>query len=317
MKDSDYKMHFGTPWHAVVKCALPSLALLLAACATTSPESESALAQAQTAVHTLESDPLASQSAGKPLQDARESLAAAERAQREHKSPDEVIHLAYLARRQAEIGEATVAEIRAHNEIAAAQSHRDQVLMAARERDAAAARQQAQNAQAQAASAQEQAQAAAAATDQARQQAAAAQEQLAALQAKQTERGMVLTLSASVLFDTGSSTLKPGADDSLNRVALYLQGQSNVNLRIEGHTDSRGSDSYNDALSQRRAEAVAHALTSRGVNPSRVEAIGRGKELPVATNDTAEGRQQNRRVELVFSNDQGQFASIGNSPAGR
>ncbi|MGH8232450.1 MAG: OmpA family protein, partial [Steroidobacteraceae bacterium] len=78
-----------------------------------------------------------------------------------------------------------------------------------------------------------------------------------------------------------------------------------------GHTDSRGSDSYNDALSQRRAEAVAQALESRGVDSSRIDAVGRGKALPVATNDTAAGRQQNRRVELVFSDTQGQFANVG------
>jgi outer membrane protein OmpA-like peptidoglycan-associated protein len=71
----------------------------------------------------------------------------------------------------------------------------------------------------------------------------AAREQLMALQAKQTERAMVLTLGSNVLFDTGSDVLKPGADDALNRVAQFLQGQSNVKLQIDGHTDSRGSAS--------------------------------------------------------------------------
>jgi outer membrane protein OmpA-like peptidoglycan-associated protein len=299
-----------------LKGGLPAIVLLLAACATTSPQSESALAQAQTAVRTLEVDPLAAQTAGKPLQDARDSLAAAEKAQQDHRPPDEVVHLAYLARRHAEIGEAMIAETRAQQQIAGAQTRRDQVLIAARERDAAAAQQQAMSAQAQAAAAQSQAAAArnqaAAATD----EAAAAREQLIALQAKQTERGMVLTLGSNVLFDTGSDVLKPGADDAINRVAQFLQGQSNVKLRIEGHTDSRGSSSYNDALSQRRADAVYHALVRRGVDSARIDAVGRGMELPVATNDSAEGRQQNRRVELIFSNEQGQFASLG-SPAAR
>jgi outer membrane protein OmpA-like peptidoglycan-associated protein len=294
---------------ATLVTALPTLALLLAACATTSPQSESALAQAQSAVSTLESDPLAAQTAGKPLQDARDALAAAERAQQDHRPPDEVVHLAYLARRHAEIGEAVVAETRAHQQMAQAQAQRDQVLMAARERDAAAARQQAANAEAQAASAQNQA---AAARDQvaaANDQAAQARAQLEALQAKQTERGMVLTLGSNVLFDTNSDVLKPGADEALGRVAQFMQNQPSTKLRIEGHTDSTGSDSYNAALSQRRAQAVASALIARGVDPSRVQAVGRGMELPVATNDTAAGRQQNRRVELIFSNDQGQFAS--------
>jgi outer membrane protein OmpA-like peptidoglycan-associated protein len=289
---------------SILKAALPAVMLLLAACATTSPQTESALAQARTAVRTLEVDPLAAQSAGKPLQDARDALAAAEKAQQQHRPPDEVVHLAYLARRQAEIGEAVLAERRAQQQIAQAQTRRDQVLMAARERDAAAARQQALNAQAQAQAAQNQA---AAAND----AAAAAREQLIALQAKQTDRGMVLTLGSNVLFDTNSDVLKPGADDSLNRVAQFLQGQSNIKLRIEGHTDSTGSASYNEALSQRRADAVYHALVSRGVDSGRIQALGRGIKLPVASNATAEGRQQNRRVELIFSNEQGQFASIG------
>jgi outer membrane protein OmpA-like peptidoglycan-associated protein len=292
--------------------ATPALAaLLLAACATTSPQSESALAQAQSEVHTLESDPLAAQTAGKPLQDARDALAAALKAQQDHRPPDEVVHLAYLARRRAEIGEAIIAETRAHEQMNEAQARRDQVMMATREREAAAARAQASSAEAQAAAAQNQA---AAARDQAaaaNDQAAAAQAQLAELQAKQTERGMVLTLGNNVLFDTNSDTLKPGADESLNRVAQFLQTQPAVKVRIEGHTDSRGSDSYNQALSQRRAQAVASALMARGVDASRVQPVGRGMEVPLATNDTAEGRQQNRRVELIFSNLQGQFAGVG------
>ena len=303
-------------YHTPLKWSLPAIVLLLAACATTSPQSESALAQAQTAVRTLEVDPLAAQTAGKPLQDARDSLAAAEKAQQDHRPPDEVVHLAYLVRRHAEVGEAMIAETRAQQQIAAAQTRRDQVLMAARERDAAAAQQQALSAQAQAAAAQSQAAAARNQASAANDEAAAAREQLIALQAKQTERGMVLTLGSNVLFDTGSDVLKPGADDALNRVAQFLQGQTNVKLRIEGHTDSRGSSSYNEALSQRRADAVYHALVRRGVDSARIDAVGRGMELPVATNDTAEGRQQNRRVELIFSNEQGQFASMG-SPAAR
>jgi len=80
-------------------------------------------------------------------------------------------------------------------------------------------------------------------------------------------------------------------------------------VRIEGFTDSIGSDSYNDELSQRRADAVARAVESRGVEAWRIVAVGRGKSLPVASNDTPEGRQQNRRVDIVFSDTQGQFAS--------
>jgi outer membrane protein OmpA-like peptidoglycan-associated protein len=77
---------------------------------------------------------------------------------------------------------------------------------------------------------------------------------------------------------------------------------------IEGHTDSRGSDDYNIGLSERRARAVSSALASRGISDAQIQTLGRGKAYPVASNDTAEGRQQNRRVEIVFSDASGRFA---------
>jgi outer membrane protein OmpA-like peptidoglycan-associated protein len=86
---------------------------------------------------------------------------------------------------------------------------------------------------------------------------------------------------------------------------------------IEGHTDSRGSDEYNEALSQRRADAVEKALVLRGVSPDVMNTVGRGKGYPVATNDTVAGRQQNRRVEIVFSDASGRFAQSDSEPASR
>ena len=281
--------------------AAAGTALLLAACATTSPESESALDRARTAVHELEAQPLAAQTAGKALQDARDALATAETAEREHKSPAEVVHLAYLARRDAEVGQAIVAEQTARTAMAQAQAQRQRVLLQAREREAEAARQQAQQAQLSAQASQEQAQAS-------QEQAQQLQQQLADLQAKQTDRGMMLTLG-NVLFDTNGDTLKPGADELVSRLAQLLQNHPHITVRIEGHTDSTGSDAYNQALSERRAEAVALALESRGIPAQRLQAIGRGKSAPVAGNDTAAGRQQNRRVEIIFSDSQGQFVN--------
>lgn len=278
------------------KILLPgcALAALLVGCATTPPE-DPALIQAREAVEKLEADPLAQQSAGKPLQDARDALAAAETAAHDRKPPAEVDHLAYLARRHAELGEAVVDENRARQRLAQSQSQRDAVLIAARDREAQTARDQAATAQAQAAAADAQAD--------------AARQQLSDLQAKQTERGMVLTLGSNLLFDTSSDVLKPGADDSLTRVGEFLKQHPGIGVRIEGHTDSLGSDSFNEELSERRAQAVAHALESRGVDSARLQAVGRGKELPIATNDTAAGRQQNRRVEIIFSDPKGQFVS--------
>src|SRR5262249_59095514 len=123
---------------------------------------------------------------------------------------------------------------------------------------------------------------------------------LADLQAKQTDRGMVLTLG-DVLFDTAAATLKPGAASTLDRVAAFMKQNDGTKVIVEGHTDSRGSAEYNQQLSERRAQSVADALAFRGVDRNRVEPVGRGKELPVASNDNAAGQQQNRRVELIFS----------------
>jgi outer membrane protein OmpA-like peptidoglycan-associated protein len=283
-------------------------AALLAACAT-QPVEDPALIQAREAVNRLEADPLAQQTAGKPLQDARDALAAAEAAAQAHRPLAEVDHLAYLAKRRADIGEAVVDETRARQRMAQAQSQRDAILMASREREAQIARDQASNSQAQAEMAKAQARSSDADAQASAAQAAAAQQQLADLQAKQTERGMVLTLGSNLLFDTGSDVLKPGAYDSISRVAAFLSEHNSVDVRVEGHTDSVGTDSYNDALSERRAGAVSHALISRGVDAARIHSVGRGKELPIASNETSEGRQQNRRVEIVFSDMKGQFVS--------
>lgn len=283
-------------------------ALMLAACATTSPESQSALDQARAAVQRLEAQPLAAQTAGKALQDARDELAQAEAASQRKDPPETIIHLSYLARRDADIGEAIIAENTANTQMAQAQADRERVLLEAREHEAALARQQAQNAQQAALASQQQAQQSQQQAQSSEDQARQLQQQLADLQAKQTDRGMIMTLG-NVLFDTNGDTLKPGADDMVSRLAQFLQNHPDIKVRIEGHTDSTGSDDYNQALSQRRANAVATALEGRGIPVQRIEAVGRGKSAPVAGNDTAAGRQQNRRVEIIFSDAQGQFVN--------
>ncbi|MEQ8801956.1 MAG: OmpA family protein [Haliea sp.] len=127
----------------------------------------------------------------------------------------------------------------------------------------------------------------------------AALQQLADMQAKQTARGMVLTLG-SVLFATGRSELLPGALSSVDRLAAYLEEYQDKTVLIEGHTDSTGSDTTNLNLSQARADAVRVALMTRGIAPSRIVATGLASSQPVASNDTPAGRQQNRRVEIVI-----------------
>jgi outer membrane protein OmpA-like peptidoglycan-associated protein len=128
----------------------------------------------------------------------------------------------------------------------------------------------------------------------------AAQDALAKLAAvKEEERGMVITLSGSVLFPSDQSNLLSEAQTRLNSVADALLTTKERNIVVEGHTDSRGSDSHNIDLSQRRAESVRSYLVSRGYPSEKVQAHGIGKSRPTTSNDTAEGRANNRRVEII------------------
>jgi outer membrane protein OmpA-like peptidoglycan-associated protein len=126
--------------------------------------------------------------------------------------------------------------------------------------------------------------------------------ELSALKAKQTERGIVLTIG-DVLFAIGKADLSKEAMRSVDKLAEFLQKYPNRNVLIEGHTDSTGSDELNMTLSQNRAGAVKEALTGKGITEGRITPKGYGKKYPVATNDTSAGRQQNRRVEVIILNE--------------
>jgi outer membrane protein OmpA-like peptidoglycan-associated protein len=263
---------------------------------------------------------MASEAASRELAAARSSLNAAEGAMKKGDLQD-VTHFSYLASRQAQTGKARVEEAQSRQQVTQAEAERNRVLLTARTREAERATVAAQSATAQAQSARaaaESAQASAvqqtAAADAARQEALSARAEtdairkaLEELQAKPTERGMVLTLS-DVLFDTGAATLKPGADLALSRVSEFMSRNADTKVIIEGHTDSRGSDSYNEDLSRRRAQAVKDAMAVRGITGDRVQAMGRGEGFPVASNETSSGQQQNRRVEIIFSDQAGRFA---------
>jgi outer membrane protein OmpA-like peptidoglycan-associated protein len=120
------------------------------------------------------------------------------------------------------------------------------------------------------------------------------------LETRESARGLIVNMS-DVLFDTASANLKPGAREKLARVAGILLAYPGLEIEIEGHTDSVGSDEYNQALSERRAESVRSYLVRQGISSSAVEAQGFGEGHPIVANSTAAGRQQNRRVELVIS----------------
>jgi outer membrane protein OmpA-like peptidoglycan-associated protein len=271
----------------------------LTGCATTRHSDQ--LDEARAQVATLSQEPLAQQAAADDLRAAQDRLQQAQTAEEQRRPPAEVDHLAYLAERHAQAGEARVHTMAAQQELARQQQQRTQILLASREQQAQANAQQAEANAQQAATAQEQLR--------------QTQQELADLKAKPTDRGPTITLG-DVLFDTGAATLKPGADLSIDRLADYLKAHSQTRVLIEGHTDSRGSEEYNEALSLRRAGAVAAALRERGVPGDAIQTIGRGKAYPVATNDTDAGRQQNRRVEIVLSDANGRFAQSASPPVG-
>ena len=126
--------------------------------------------------------------------------------------------------------------------------------------------------------------------------------ELGQAQTRETERGIVLTLG-DVLFAVGKSDLKPGATRTLDKLVAAMRRDRETVVTIEGHTDSTGKRAYNVELSKRRANAVRSYLTSKGVAPQRLKASGLGPDFPVATNATAAGRQQNRRVEVIVQDD--------------
>lgn len=133
----------------------------------------------------------------------------------------------------------------------------------------------------------------------ARQEAMDLKRQMAALQAEQTERGMVLTLG-DVLFDVNEATLAPGAARNIAKIAAFMRSYPDRRAVIEGHTDSMGEYDYNMDLSRDRAFAVRDALVDAGVKASRMSTQGFGETLPVSSNKTVVGRQGNRRVEIIF-----------------
>lgn len=126
------------------------------------------------------------------------------------------------------------------------------------------------------------------------------QNEMRELKAQPTNRGLVLTLG-DVLFDTGKAGLKPGAALTTNKVAEFMGKNASYRIQIEGHTDEVGDNASNQVLSEARANAVKQALLAKGIAADRIEIAGLGEDFPVANNTTNAGRQQNRRVEIIFS----------------
>jgi outer membrane protein OmpA-like peptidoglycan-associated protein len=214
--------------------------------------------------------------------------------------------------------DATAQASQAESERAAAERAKQEAEAARREAerakseaDASTERALKEKSEAEAASAAE-AERARQAVAQAEQEKAQLREQLrqqlnAILETRETARGLIVNMS-DVLFDTGKYTLKPGAKEKLAKISGIVLGHPGLKLEIEGHTDSVGSDEFNQKLSEQRADVVRSYLVAQGLPSDSITAHGFGKTQPVASNDNAAGRQLNRRVELVVSG-----AAIGTS----
>ena len=169
-------------------------------------------------------------------------------------------------------------------------------------RNAQQAQEEAQQARALAASSATEAELAKRETELALEQANTLRRQLENLQLRQTESGVVVTLG-DVLFETGETQLRPEAMESLVEVVDLLQSEPDKDIRIEGHTDSTGNSEANLKISQQRADSVLEALVSLGVEAARITAAGMGQDFPIASNDSEDGRAQNRRVDVILLDD--------------
>ena len=252
--------------------------VLLGACSTL-PETVPQLEQARQAVADVRQDPEVDRYARAELGEAERALSRAEAAYDDRADLAVVQHEAYMAEGYANVAAARIGEQSAREQLEDAELERSQVLEEVRAQEAREARLQA---------------------DLATERADELERELEDLQAEETDRGLVLTLG-DVLFDTAEAQLKPGANATIEQLAEFMNEYPDRRLLIEGHTDSRGDEAYNQNLSKQRADAVRNALLSAGINSERLRTEGLGEAYPVASNDTQAGRQQNRRVNIIVS----------------
>lgn len=291
--------------------------LILGACATTQTPPP-ALVEARSTVRSAQLDAAVQTQAPLELKKATDSLSRANALLDKGEPMAEVSSAAYVASQQAKTAMAiakakgndvamSAAELereRARSDMRTAEAQRARAQTGAARQQTAMAEQRATGAEQRAAGAEQQAAVAQASASDAQQQAAQLQQRLTELQAKQTERGMLVTLG-DVLFESGRSEVKPGAQNSLGKLADFLKQYPTRHILIEGHTDNIGSASYNEGLSQRRASAVESSLMRMGVPANRVTTAGYGKEYPIAANSSDTNRALNRRVEVyIADNDQ-------------
>jgi outer membrane protein OmpA-like peptidoglycan-associated protein len=264
--------------------------VLLAACAV-APLKPDGAAEARNKLTQLQSDPNLTNRAPLAIKEADAAVRAAEQPQTDKELG---AYLVYMADRKVEIARAQADTSLAEDQRGALSAQREKARLDARTHEADVA-------EGKVAAARNEAGAANLAAANSEQQAAELQRQIDVLQAKPTDRGLVLTLG-DVLFATGKADLMSGATGNLNRLAAFLDKYPDRTVLIEGYTDNVGSEDYNQGLSERRAESVKSYLAGQGIGMLRLSASGKGERGAVGDNNSAAGRQQNRRVEVVISN---------------
>lgn len=254
----------------------------LASCSST-PDRNARLEDARNSYRDAQSDPQVVNLAALELKEAGDALAKANNASNQRQDPATVDHLAYLAQRQVAIAQETAKRKGAEATVSQADAERDKIRLAARTEEADKSQRQAQDSE---------------------MRVRQLESQLNELNAKQTDRGLVITLG-DVLFDTNRAQLKSGGVRDVRKLADALQQNPQRTVFIEGFTDSTGTESRNQELSEQRAMAVRDTLLGMGVASNRITTSGYGKSFPVASNNTEAGRQLNRRVEIIISDETG------------
>lgn len=246
------------------------------------PQNQS-LTEAHSNYDSARTNPEVTNLAALELKDAGDTLNKADDALNKDESDDAVNQLAYIAKQQVGIAQQVAKGKAAELAVTNAGAKRDEIRLEARTAEADAAH-----------------------ANVARHQALIAQQamELQALNARKTERGMVITLN-DVLFSTNKSQLASGGIRNVQKLADFLTQYPQQKVLVEGYTDSIGSDSFNQELSDRRAYAVRTALTDMAISSDRIATRGYGEAFPVAGNETAASRQLNRRVEIILSDENG------------
>lgn len=219
------------------------------------------------------------------LEEAKESLEETERLAQKGTTREELEHSVYMTKQRVLIAKQKANLNTAEQAVENAHEERRELLVESRGREADKARKDA---------------------DLAQHRAEELSKQIEELGARKTDRGVVLTLG-DVLFEVNKSELSTAGMRVVNKVNAFLAKYPTYNILVEGHTDSTGSEVYNQALSERRANSVRDALVNRGTSMSRISTEVFGELRPIEDNATHEGRRQNRRVEVVFSDEQGKF----------